>query len=137
MINQLCFGRDKILDDVTLLCATCPFAAFHRDTLLHPRWFLNGKPKLSDGIWAEVLEVNDAKQHIFLQRILFMFQVTSRSAGKAQVLRVGLDRWNQECDLSCLAGYILDEMYRFKDPENLLVFPNETIALLLNRYIEG
>ncbi|CAK9001480.1 Uncharacterized protein SCF082_LOCUS6940 [Durusdinium trenchii] len=66
-----------------------------------------------------------------------MFQVTSRSAGKAQVLRVGLDRWNQECDLSCLAGYILDEMYRFKDPENLLVFPNETIALLLNRYIEG
>ncbi|CAK9078165.1 unnamed protein product, partial [Durusdinium trenchii] len=81
--------------------------------------------------------MNELKQHLFLQRILFIFEVTKRSAGKAQVLRLSLQQWNSEVDVLCLAGFVIEEMQRFRDPNNLAVFTNETLAIVMSRVIEG
>lgn len=83
------------------------------------------------------MEMNELKQHLFLQRILFIFEVTKRSAGKAQVLRLSLQQWNSEVDVLCLAGFVIEEMQRFRDPNNLAVFTNETLAIVMSRVIEG
>lgn len=88
-------------------------------------------------MWGEILQVDAAKQHIFLQRVLFMFDCVKRSAGKAQSLKLSLERWNYECDMACLGGYVLHEMQQHRNEENLHVFPAETIALLMSRFIEG
>ncbi|CAK9003137.1 Uncharacterized protein SCF082_LOCUS7617 [Durusdinium trenchii] len=66
-----------------------------------------------------------------------MFDCMKRSAGKAQSLKLSLERWNYECDMACLGGYVLHEMQQHRNEENLHVFPAETIALLMSRFIEG
>ncbi|CAK9029503.1 Uncharacterized protein SCF082_LOCUS18814 [Durusdinium trenchii] len=66
-----------------------------------------------------------------------MYDITKQSAGKAQVLRISLDRWIAECDIACLCGFILEEMERFRDPKNLTVFSKETLGVLMSRFIEG
>lgn len=85
----------------------------------------------------DIMTVSPAKQHLFIQRVLFMYDITKQSAGKAQVLRISLDRWIAECDIACLCGFILEEMERFRDPKNLTVFSKETLGVLMSRFIEG
>ena len=114
-----------------------PFAVFSRDTLLQPRWFLSDKPKGTEGIWSDILKMNDGKQHIFIQRVLFVFEVDKRSAGKAQSLRMSKGDWAAECEAACLAGFVVEEMQKFRDPENAVVFEPTTITAAVVRFIEG
>lgn len=90
-----------------------------------------------EGIFAEMLTMNEGKQHIFMQRVLFIFEVTKQKAGKAQVLRMPVSQWALECDICCMAGYVLEQMQHRKNSDNLIVFPEETIKLVMNRLIEG
>ena len=73
---------------------TWPLSAFSKDCLLHSRWLLGGCPPKLVGLWADVLEMTEAKQHIFMQRILFVFDVTKQKAGRAQILRVPAQTWD-------------------------------------------
>ena len=114
----------------------CP-AAFSRDTLLNSRWLLQGVPRGSEGIWRDILEMDSGKQHIFMQRVLFVHGVTKKKAGKAQILRLPNHVWELEADVACLAGTILQKMQSFRDPSNLLVFPVETIKMVMSHFIEG
>lgn len=114
-----------------------PCAAFSRDTLLNSRWFLEEKPKGVNGIWGDILQMTQVGQVVFMQRILFIFQVNKRSAGKAQSLRISKAEWNLECDVCSMGSYVLEEMRRYRDAENLTVFPTDTIKTLLSRFIEG
>ena len=114
-----------------------PPAAFSRDTLLNSRWLLGGVPKDCEGIWRDLLEMNDVKQHLFLQRVNLVHSIAKKKAGKAQVLRLSPATWNQEADVACLAGSVLEKMQSFRDPQNLLTFPGETVKAVMNRFIEG
>lgn len=114
-----------------------PCAVFSRDTLLQSRWFLQEKPKGVEGIWSDILTMNEASQHIFIQRVLFVFDVNKRSAGRAQSLRMSKSDWSLEADLSCLAGYVLAAMRQFRDVDNKTVFDDQTIGILMTRFIEG
>ena len=115
----------------------CLPAAFSQSTLLADRWLLGGVPPKADGVWHDVLKMDPGKQHVFLQRVLFIHDVTKRKAGKAQSLRVPQATWDLEADLACLGGFILESMKTHRDPENLVVFPVETIATVLTSFIEG
>ena len=112
-------------------------AAFSKETLLNGRWLLGGIPKQAEGIWRDLLEMNEARQHMFLQRVLFLHQVTKTKAGKAQVLRLPPTQWDMEADVACLAGAVLEKMQSFRDPNNLLTVPAETIQSVMSRFIEG
>eukprot|EP00435_Cladocopium_sp_Y103_P025652 s2929_g6.t1 len=114
-----------------------PCAAFSKDCLLNGRWLLGGCPKQVAGIWGSILEMNSAKQLIFLQRILFVHSLTKQKAGRAQVLRVAAQVWDVEADVSCLGGFVLEEMRQHRTPENLLRFPGETLITVMNQFIEG
>ncbi len=83
------------------------------------------------------MEMSETKQHIFMQRVLFSYDITKKRAGKAQILRIPMAQWEQEADICCLGGEILEKMRTFRDPSNLTVFPIETIAATLTRLIEG
>ncbi|CAK9109979.1 Uncharacterized protein SCF082_LOCUS51089 [Durusdinium trenchii] len=81
--------------------------------------------------------MTDAKQHVFLQRVLFIFDVTKRSAGKAQVLRLSAQQWAAECDLCCLGAYVLEQMHDHRDANNLMVFNDGVVKTVMNQLIEG
>lgn len=112
-------------------------SAFSHNTLLNGRWLLEGLPGGADGMWHDVLKMTATKQHIFMQRILFMFEVTKRKAGKAQVLRVTQDVWDHEADVCCFAGDVLEHMRTARDENNMLIFEPKLLATLLSNFIEG
>ena len=72
-----------------------------------------------------------------MQRVLFIFDITKRSAGKAQSLRLSKADWATECDIACLAAHILEEMQKHRDENNQIVFPQDTVATLMGRFIDG
>ena len=84
-----------------------------------------------------MLTMDAAKQHIFIQRVLFLYELNKRSAGKAQSLRMAKQDWSMECDVSCVCGYALAQMQRFRDTDNKVVFTNDCIKTMMNRFIEG
>lgn len=135
-LNSIQFSFAQIAH-IHLSMLLTPCAVFSRDTLLQPRWFLDEKPKNTEGIWSEVLVVNSAKQHIFMQRVLFIFEIKQRSAGKAQVLRLQKQEWATECDLACMAGYVLECMQRYRNADNQLTFTPASISTMMTRFIEG
>lgn len=114
-----------------------PCAAFSWEMLLNSRWLPDGCNKLGEGVWHDLLVTNNFKQHIFLQRILFVFELTKRKAGKAQLLRLSQEAWDHECDIACLMGATIEEMRKFRDPSNALCFSTEKIKEIINHYIEG
>lgn len=85
----------------------------------------------------ELLTTNDLKQHLFMQRVFFVFDITKRKAGKAQILRMSPETWDQECDRACLMGAILQSMESFRDPSNTLCFPEKVLKDIMNRFVEG
>lgn len=101
------------------------------------RWLLEGFPRGAEGIWFEVLVMNAPKQVLFLERILFLFELKKRKAGRAQILRVSPPEWHTECDICTLGGYVMEAMETARDDNNLLIFKPETIKMVRNRFIEG
>ena len=112
-------------------------SAFSQHTLLNGRWLLEGLPSGADGLWHDVLKMTTTKQFIFMQRIMFMFEVTKRKAGKAQVLRVSPDVWDSEADICCLAADVFGHMQTARNEDNMLIFEPSLLASLLNNFIEG
>ena len=112
-------------------------AAFSRDTLLNTRWLLGGVPRGAEGIWRDLLEMSAGKQHVFIQRVLFIYEITKKRAGKAQILRLPNSQWEEEADIACVAGSVLEKMTSHRDPQNLQIFPNDVIKSTLTRFIEG
>ena len=119
------------------LACCCPCAAFARDTLLNARWLLDGCPKGVEGAWRTYLLTNPLKQELFVKRVMFVFEITKRKAGKAQILRLSSQQWDQECDMASLAGACLEAMKCFRDPSNNLCFSPAATKTVENRYIEG
>ena len=82
--------------------------------------------------------MEESKQLLFMERVLFIFDVTKIRAGKAQVIRMNSQQWHQEADIACIAGHIMNLMTNFRTEEdNLVVFPADTMAMVRKRFIEG
>ena len=94
-------------------------------------------PSKAEGFWHEILQVTEVKQHLFIQRILFIHDLTKRKAGKAQTLKVSPSTWELEADVACLAGHIFNVMQTYRDPENLIVFDASTIPTAMGHFVEG
>lgn len=137
----MCFKSGLVLPKETWLPSTLftlwPPAAFHQSTLLGDRWLLGAVAPKADGVWHDILTVDDGKQHVFMQRILFMHNINKGKAGKAQSLRIPQTVWDLEVDLACLAGHVLDAMSSYRNPENLLVFDEAVIKAAMTNFIEG
>lgn len=114
-----------------------PPSAFSRETLLQSRWLLSGVPRGVEGIWYDVLIMTEGKQQLFLQRVLFSFDLAKRKAGKAQILRMSTTEWQQEADICCLGGYVLEKMRSARTSDNLVLFKKTTTDMVRSRFIEG
>ena len=89
------------------------------------------------GYWYDLLKMDDAAQHVFLQRILFMFDILKRKAGRCQSLKIPLSTWQFEADLACLVCHVLEEMQNHRTPDNQLVFPESTLVCVMKGFIDG
>ena len=98
---------------------------------------MGGVPKNVSGIWHDVLKMTEEKQKIFMDRIMFLFEVTKAKAGKAQVLRLSLQQWLHEAELACLAGHCIMEMSTARNADNLLMFNTEKVNMVRKQIIEG
>ncbi|CAK9038707.1 unnamed protein product [Durusdinium trenchii] len=77
------------------------------------------------------------KQKLFMDRVLFVFEITKAKAGKAQVLRLSSQQWMAEADVACLAGDILERMESHRNSDNILLFPPDTLKMVKQRFVEG
>ena len=111
--------------------------AFSQSILLQSRWLLGGCKTGADGIWRDATVMDEGRQHLFMQRVLFLFEVTKRKAGRAQVLRLSQDAWDVECDIAALAGFVIDCMGKHRDENNMKVFSDETMSGLVVHFVEG
>lgn len=102
-------------------------AAFRKDNLLAVRWLLNGVPKTAEGVWFDALQMGEFKQLLFMERILFLFDVTKVRAGKAQIVRINSQQWHLEADIACLGGHIMT-LANFRNDDSLSLFPPDTMA---------
>lgn len=81
--------------------------------------------------------MDSEKQTLFMERVLFLFEITKAKAGKAQTLRLSLQQWLVEADVACLAGDIMFMMGRATNADHVILFPVETMKLVRQRFIEG
>ncbi|CAK9071139.1 Uncharacterized protein SCF082_LOCUS35251 [Durusdinium trenchii] len=81
--------------------------------------------------------MTEGKQQLFLQRVLFSFDLAKRKAGKAQILRMSTTEWQQEADICCLGGYVLEKMRSARTSDNLVLFKKTTTDMVRSRFIEG
>lgn len=81
--------------------------------------------------------MTEASQHVFLQRILFMFDINKSKAGRCQSLKVPLATWNLEADLCAFMRYIMEQMRTHRTSDNNLVFPAEVMKTVMQSFIEG
>lgn len=90
-----------------------------------------------DGHWYDVLKMTSAKQYIFISRILFIYEVSKRKAGKAQILRIPPADWDAEADMCCCAADVMESMRVARDENNMQIFGTDLLATLLNQFLEG
>ena len=114
-----------------------PLTAFNKDILLSDRWLLGGCPRSAEAVWHDVLKMTIPKQKLFMDRGLFVFEITQAKAGKAQVLRLSSQQWMAEADVACLAGDILERMESHRNSDNILLFPPDTLKMVKQRFVEG
>lgn len=88
-------------------------------------------------MWADILEMTEQKQILFMKRVLFVHSLTKKKAGRAQILRLAPAQWQLEADIACLTGNIIGKMKDYRDPSNNICFPAETLVKVTNLYIEG
>ena len=87
--------------------------------------------------WHSILKVNDRKQVIFIQRVLLLHEIASKKGGRASTNRLSVSEWQLECDRCCLLTHILDEMSRTVDDHGQRLFPDDLLASLAMRVVEG
>ena len=115
----------------------CHPAAFSQQMLLNGRWLLDGVPSGVDGLWYDVLKMTSAKQYIFISRVLFIYEVAKRKAGKAQILRISPSDWDVEADICCFAADVMESMRVARDENNMQIFATDLLTTLLNNFLEG
>ena len=98
---------------------------------------MSKEAKDSSGIWYDVMKVTAATQIVFLERVFFIHSITKAKAGRSQTLKLALNLWNSEIDVTCLACYVFEKMRSHRTPENNLTFTEEVVKTLVHRYIEG
>lgn len=84
-----------------------------------------------------MLTMSRAAQCIFMQRVLFIFEVSKRSAGKAQSLKLTTAQWMAEADMSCFACYIMETMRTHRDDANQVVFGTPVLEILVKNFVDG
>jgi len=85
----------------------CPPAAFHKETLGNPRWYLGSTRQGALGPWIELTRVTDDAQFLLMQRVLFLHGKSA--ARKARNSRLSLTDWLNDSWL-----VILIELLRFE-----------------------
>ena len=65
----------------------------------------------ADGLWHQILKVTEAKQKLFLDRVLFVHGVKiKKRASKSQSVRMDLATWDRECSNMCALQHVLEQM---------------------------
>ena len=80
--------------------------------------------------------MNEDKQGLFMDRVLFLHGVALCRAGKASVVKLSIAEWNSECDKMCCISY-MGEMARLHDDDGNLLFDDGTVASIRQRALEG
>ena len=88
-------------------------------------------------LWSNILTMNQEKQQFFITRILGLHEIARRRAGKACVVRLSLEAWNQEADRICFLGHVLSSMDRMLNDDGDPLFPEDVLEKLADRAREG
>ena len=119
----------------------CVPAAFTNAVLCDARWLIGGQsadPKVrSNHVWNDILSMDDAKQLVFLHRILYLHDLATRRAGKSAPVRLTLQEWAVEADRMALGTYILKAMSLLEMDDGSKVFDDAILETVKVRLLEG
>lgn len=119
----------------------CPPAAFSNQLLLDGRWMLGGSSRdpsiKSMHLWSSILTMDDAKQNIFIQRVLMLHEIALKQGGRASIPRLALSDWNTLADQFCFLGHCLKHMWEKTDSSGNRMFNDALITSICKRCVEG
>ncbi|CAK9065321.1 unnamed protein product [Durusdinium trenchii] len=88
-------------------------------------------------LWSSILTMDDAKQNIFIQRVLMLHEIALKQGGRASIPRLALSDWNTLADQFCFLGHCLKHMWEKTDSSGNRMFNDALITSICKRCVEG
>lgn len=115
-----------------------PLPAFSVQTLTSTRWLLEGcADGVNNPLWHTILTMDEKKQDLFMQRVLFLHNRASRRGGRAASSRLTASEWNNEAERMCTACFIFEQMAMAVSHTGEKMFAGDVLQKVIKRCIDG
>ena len=125
-----------MLDKLSFLHACC-CPAFTVELMKNQRWLLGSGGRSASPWWRAVDVVSPSKQLLFLQRLLFSFQIRRKQVKHVNTARLSVEAWEMLVETSCLGQYVLEEMQEAHHDDHSPIFEPAMLEKARRRLIEG
>ena len=78
-----------------------------------------------------------SKQCLFLERVLFGFNIRRKQVKHVNTARLSLESWELLLETSCLGQHALEEMQEARHDDSTPIFEPDMLAKARRRLIEG
>ena len=112
-------------------------SAFTVESIRNNRWLLGSGGRGTSAFWRSVETVNGGKQLLFMQRVLFTFQIRRKQVRHISTARLATEAWEMLLETSCLMFHVLEEMATAKDEAGNFVFSPQAVEKARQRGVEG
>ena len=118
-------------------CVHLTLSAFSVESMKNSRWLLGAAGRGATPWWKSVEVVSPSKQVLFMERVLFGFQVRKRQVKHVSTARLSLEQWEMLLETSCLLQQILDDMEAATADDGTKLFQPADLAKARRRAVEG
>jgi uncharacterized protein (DUF924 family) len=81
--------------------------------------------------------MDEKKQDLFMQRVLFLHNRASRRGGRAASSRLTASEWNNEAERMCTACFIFEQMAMAVSHTGEKMFAGDVLQKVIKRCIDG
>ena len=122
---------------INLIPNLLPLTAFSLENIRNGRWLVGSTGRGITPYWQAVETVTPGKQLLFMQRVLFTFNIRKKQVRSLSTARCTAEQWELMLETSCLAHQLLEDMKAAKDDAGAALFREADIAKARQRALEG
>ncbi|CAE7762057.1 hypothetical protein AK812_SmicGene34282 [Symbiodinium microadriaticum] len=101
---------------------------FSLENIRNGRWLVGSTGRGITPYWQAVETVTPGKQLLFMQRVLFTFNIRKKQVRSLSTARCTAEQWELMLETSCLAHQLLEDMKAAKDDAGAALFREADIA---------
>ncbi|CAE7316153.1 unnamed protein product, partial [Symbiodinium sp. CCMP2456] len=103
-------------------------SAFNLENIRNGRWLVGSCGRGVSPYWQAVETVTPAKQLLFMERVLFAFNVRKKQVRQLSTARATSEQWELMLESSCLLHQLLEDMKAAKDAAGAALFADADVA---------